>query len=251
MSNFNNSVSNDHGFIGVGTPYFYPDDGSHPFFFGNPVSCKIATSSDKKIRPSRRKRDAGAALDSHVTPKPAEVTISTDTFQPKTWAMAMMGEAGKVTTSQQSVHDETAVAVFDGYHQLKHTDIDPSSMKVKKEGTPLTASQYELNASMGLLQITDPDAAQAGDELIVDYQTKQVTKLVINAAKVTSFKGKMVIDGRNDVTNQPAKLIIHNVSLAVDGDFDWFSDDFNTIEMKGTAAVGKAGEPPYVVELYE
>lgn len=27
----NNSTSNDHGFIGTGTPYFYPDDGTAPF----------------------------------------------------------------------------------------------------------------------------------------------------------------------------------------------------------------------------
>lgn len=183
----NNSVNNDHGFIGTGTPYFYPDDGTAPFFFGNPVACKIKTASDTKVRQSRRKEDAGAALDSKNTPKPAEVTISTDTFQPKTWAMAMMGEAAKVTTTSVTVADEAAVAVLDGYHQLANTDIDPATLVVKKGGTALDPTTYDLQESMGLLQITDATAAQAGEALTVDYKTLTTTKTVIDGARVTSF----------------------------------------------------------------
>lgn len=250
MSN-NNSVNNDHGFIGTGTPYFYPDDGSPVFFFGNPIACKISTSSDEKVRTSRRKSDAGSSLDSRTTPKPAQVTISTDTFQPKTWAMAMMGTAGKVTIAVQTVTGEAAVAVLDGYHQLAHADINASTLVVKKGIVELDASAYTLNASMGLLQITDETAATAADALTVSYATRQVTKTVIEGAKVTSFKGKIIIDGKNDVTGDDAKLTIHNVSLAVNGDFDWFSDDYNAIEMVGTASVGKTGESPYKVDLYD
>ena len=250
MSN-NNSVNNDHGFIGTGTPYFYPDDGSPVFFFGNPIACKISTSSDEKVRTSRRKGDAGSSLDSRTTPKPAQVTISTDTFQPKTWAMAMMGTAGKVTVAVQAVTDEAAVAVLDGYHQLAHADIDAATFIVKKGATPIDASAYELIPSMGLLQITDETAAAANEALTVSYSTKLVTKTVIEGAKVTSFRGKVVVDGKNDVTGDDAKLTIHNVSLAVNGDFDWFSDDYNAIEMVGTASVGKNGESPYSVDLYD
>ena len=247
----NNSINNDHGFIGTGTPYFYPADGTAPFFFGNPVSCKIKSSSDTKVRQSRRKEDAGAALDSKSTPKPAEVTISTDTFQPKTWAMALMGEAAKVTTSTVTVADEPAKAVLDGYHQLANTDIDPATIEVKKGGVALDPSKYDLQPTMGLLQIIDSTAASAGEELTVSYKTLTITKTVIDGAKVTSFKGKLVIDGKNDVTGQNAKLTIPNISLAVNGDFNWFSNDFNNIEMTGTAAVGKGGAAPYSVELYE
>ena len=250
MSN-NNSVNNDHGFIGTGTPYFYPDDGSPVFFFGNPISCKISTSSDEKVRKSRRKGDAGASLDSRTTPNPAQVTISTDTFQPKTWAMAMMGQAGKVTVASQTVTAEAATAVFDGYHQLAHSDVDPSTVVVKKDDVALDSAAYTVNGSMGLLQIIDTEVAAEGDALAVDYQTRQVTKTVIEGAKVSSFKGKIIVDGTNDVTGDDAKLTIHNVSLAVNGDFDWFSDDYNAIEMVGTASVGKGGESPYKVDLYE
>lgn len=249
MNNANNSVNNDHGFIGTGTPYFYPDDGTPVFFFGNPISCKISSSSDEKVRKSRKRESAGASLDTRNMPNPAEVAISTDSFQPKTWAMAMMGEAAKVTVAVQTVTDEAAVSVLDGYHQLGNTDIDGTTLVVKKGATPLDASAYTLNASMGLLQIVDEVAAPAGEALTVDYVTKQVTKTVIEGARVSSFKGKIVIDGVNDVTKSEAKLIIHNVSLAVNGDFDWFSEDYNEIEMTGTASVGKNGEAPYTIEL--
>ncbi len=246
-----NSVNNDHGFIGTGTPYFYPDDGSNPFFFGNPVSCKITSGAEEKVRTSHRKEDPGAALDSRSMPKPAEVSITTDTFQPHTWAMALMGEAGKQTIEPKTVADEQAKAVFDGYHQLENTNIDVDTLVVNKDGSPLDKSAYSIKAEMGLLQITDEMVATAGDDLTVNYTTEKVTKTVITGAKVTSFKGKIIIDGQNDVTKKAAKLIIPNISLAVGGDFDWFSDDFNKIEMKGTAAVGKKGEAPYTVELID
>ena len=247
-----NSVNNDHGFIGTGTPYFYPEDGSPVFFFGNPISCKISSSSDEKVRKSRKRASAGSSLDTRTTPNPAQFTISTDTFQPRTWAMAMMGEAGKVTVAVQTVIDEPATAVLDGYHQLAHADIDESKpIVVKKGAAPLDSSAYEVIASMGLLQIKDETAAAAGEALTVDYVTTQVTKTVIEGAKVTSFRGKIVVDGKNDVTGDDAKLTIHNVSLSVDGDFDWFSEDYNAIEMVGTASVGKSGESPYSVDLYE
>ncbi len=247
----NNSVNNDHGFVGTGTPFFYPDNGSNPFFLGNPVSCKVSSGFEEKVRKSRRKGDAGSALDTMIIPKPAEVALTTDTFQPKTWAMAMMGKAGKVTATAQTVTDEQAIAVFDGYHELANHDIDESTFVVKKGGETLDKSTYQLNGSTGLFQITDESVAQVGDDLTVEYKTLQTTKVIIDAQKVTSFKGKLVIDGYNQVTKKPAKLIIPNVNLAVEGDIDWYSDDYNEIAMKGTASIGKNGEAPYTVELYE
>lgn len=246
-----NTINHDHGFIGSGTPYFYPDGSGTALYFGNPVSAKIALSSDTKTRTSRRKHDFGAVLDSITVPKAPELTLETDAFQPLTWAMAMMGESAVKTAAQETVANEAAKARLSGYHQLAHGDIDPSTLVVNKGGSPIDASKYTLIAEMGLLQIIDPTAAAEDDDLTVNYQTKATKKTVIDGAKVSSFKGKIVIDGQNDVTKQACRLIIPNVTLAVDGDFNWYSDDFNTITMKGSCAVGKNGEAPYTVELYE
>ena len=250
MSNLN-SITNDRGFIGTGNPYFIPEgDDSAAFYLGNPLSVKIALSSETKTRISHRKHDSGAVLDSITIPKPAEVTFETDTFQPLTWGMAMMGKAATQTSTVQTIADEPAKARLDGYHALKNHDIDPASIEVKKGGTAIPAGKYELNAEIGMLKITDETAAAEGDDLTVSYKTLTTTRTVIDGARVTSFKGKIILDGRDEVTKKRAKLIIPSVTLAVDGDFDWFSDDFNKVTMKGTAAVGKNGEAPYTVELY-
>ncbi len=250
MTQHNNSVNNDHGFIGTGEPYFYPEEGN-PFYFGNPVSFKLSSGFDKKERKSRRKRDAGAALDTVIIPKPAEVEFTTDTFQPKTWVMALMGEASHETTSVQTIADEAAKAVFDGYHQLANTDIDESTLVVNKAGTPLDKSAYVLNAEMGLLQITDATAATAGDDLTVNYKTVETNATAIDGARVTSFKGKIVINGQDELTKQRFKVTIPNVTLGVEGELNWVSDDFNQITMKGTAAIGGKGEAPYTVKFYD
>lgn len=247
-----NSINHDHGFIGTGTPYFVPDaPDAATLYFGNPISAKIALSSETKTRKSRRKHDAGAVLDGITTPNAPEVTLQTDTFQPLTWAMAMMGTSAEQTVTAQTVADEQGKARLTGYHKLKHDNIDPDTLQVKKTGSSIDKSKYVLIAEAGLVQITDPSAASEGDDLTYDYKTKQVKKIVIDGARVSSFKGSVFIDGQNDVTKQRCKLIIPNVTLAVDGEFDWFSDDFNSVTMKGTAAVGKNGEAPYTVELYE
>lgn len=246
-----NTINHDHGFIGSGTPYFYPDGSGTALYFGNPVEAKIALSSETKTRKSRRKHDFGAVLDSITTPNAPELTLGTDAFQPLTWAMAMMGESAVKDIGEETVADEPAKARLSGYHQLAHSNIDLGTVEVKKAGTALDKSKYTVLPEMGLLQITDATAAAEDDDLTVNYKTKAVKKTVIDGAKVSSFKGKVVIDGQNDVTKQACRLIIPNVTLAVDGDFDWYSDDFNTITMKGSCAVGKNGEAPYTVELYE
>lgn len=247
-----NGIQNDHGFIGSGIPYFYPADGdSEALYFGNPVTAAIAISSETKTRKSRRKHDFGAILDSVTTPNPPELTIGTDAFQPLNWAMAMMGTSAHQTVNAETVADEAAKARLSGYHQLAHGDIDPATVEVKKGGSAIDKSKYTLEPDMGLLQIIDSSAAAEGDDLTVNYQTKDVTKTVIDGARVSSFRGKIVIDGRDEVTGKRARLIMPNVNIAVDGDFDWYSEDFNTVTMKGSLSVGPNGEAPYTVELYD
>lgn len=246
----NNSIHNDRGFQGTGEPYFYPDGGGNPFYFGNPVSFKLTSSFDKKERISKRKRDAGAALDTIIVPKPAEVSFTTDTFQPRNWAMALMGESSRQTTASQAFAAEAAVAVLDGYHQLANVDIDETTVVVSKGGAALPDTAFSLEPVMGLLQITDETAAAAGDALTVNYTTLATTKTVIDGARVTRFTGKIVINGWDEVRGKRATITVPGATLAVEGDFDWFSDDFNSIEMKGTAAVVD-GKPPYTVELYD
>lgn len=247
-----NSINQDTGFVGTGTPYFTPAAaGAATFFFGNPISASVALSSEKIERKSRKKENAGAVLDAITRPNPPEVTLSTDTFIPRTWAMALMGTAATVEVAAKPAADEAAVARLDGYHRLTKRDIDPATVVVKKGATTLTAAQFTLNAEAGLLQITDATAANEGDALTVNYQTKAVKKLVIDGAKVTNFKGKVEIDGKNEITGQRARLIFPNLTLAVEGDFDWYNEGYNTVVMKGTAAVGSNGEPPYTVELYD
>ncbi len=245
----NNSVNNDHGFIGVGTPYFYPEDGE-AFFLGNPVSFTTSSSAETVNRPSKRIEDAGAALDSRTSPNPTGVKFTTDTFSPLTWAMAMMGEAAEVTTTPVVVADEAVKAKLNGYAPLANADIDPATVQVSNGGIVVDAANYTVNTSMGLLQIHADAGIAADTDLTINYTTLAVTKTNIDSNKVTSFKGKVVIDGRNEVTGKRAKITFPNLSLAVGGDFDWFSDDYNTVEMSGTAAKGSNGESPVIVSLY-
>lgn len=246
-----NSINQDRGFIGVGTPYFYPEGSERVLYLGNPRQARISLTSNQKTRVSHRKIDPGTVLDNDIQPSTSELTIETDTFQPLTWAMALMGTSEDKTMTVQTIADEPAKAYLSGYHQLKNRDIDPAGFEVKKGGTTIDPSKYSINYDMGLLQITDASAASDGDDLTVNYKTLASSTTVIDGARVTRFRGKIVIDGRNEVTGQRCSLTLPNVTLAVDGDFDWFSDDFNTVAMKGSAGGGKNGEPPYTVHIYK
>ena len=148
-----------------------------------------------------------------------------------------------MTTTVQTVADEPAKARLSGYHKLAHGDIDPATVEVKKGGSTIAAAKYTLNTEVGLLQITDGTAAAEGDDITVSYKTLALSKVTVDGARVSSFKGALIM--------KRAKLTLPNVSLAVDGELDWFSDDFNSVTMKGTAAVGKNGEAPFTIELYE
>lgn len=250
MAKEHNSINNDEGFIGVGTPWFKPEGSEKVHYWGNPVSFKITPSSETIARPSRRVEDAGASLDSRTKVNPTTGEFSTDTFSPVTWALMMMGESAYVEKTAQTVANEAAKAVSDGYWTLKNEDIDASTVVVKNGATTLTADKYELIAAMGALRITDP-AITEGTALTVNYQTKAVKYLEIDGQKVTSFRGEFGINGRNEVNGRTCKCICPNMSMAVNSEFDWFSEEYNTIVAETVLSKGKNGEAPYTIKYYD
>lgn len=250
MTKAHNSINNDEGFIGVGTPWFKPEGSDKVYYWGNPVSFKITPSSETIARPSRRVEDAGASLDSRTKVNPTTGEFSTDTFSPVTWALMMMGESAYVEKAAETLTNEAAVAVSDGYHQLAHEDIDASTLVVMNAGAALAAGQYELIAAMGYLRVTDTAIAD-GTALTVNYQTKAVKYLEIDGQKVTSFKGEFGINGRNEVNGRVCKCVCPNMSMAVNSEFDWFSEEHNTIVAETVLSKGKNGEAPYTIKYYD
>lgn len=244
------TLKKDDGFIGKGTPYFHAADGTI-FDMGNCTKIAVTANSNTIERKSKQRESYGSALDSVTMPEPSGVSIEYDTFTPRTWAMALMGTATKASVTAKTVTDEAITAKLGSYFALANKQIDLATVAVKNGATVIDAAEYEIVTAMGYIKFNAGGTVAEGDALTINYTTLPVEKWVIDGAKVTTFRGKLVVDGENLVDGKSATLTIPNLSLAVNGELDWYSDEFNTVTMEGTAALPDGGGAPYVVELHE
>ena len=64
-------------------------------------------------------------------------------------------------------------------------------------------------------------------------------------------RGELWLDGKNRVTGEDVMLHMPQFTLAVDGSFNFFTEDFNEITFKGRSEIADGEEAAFYVELKE
>lgn len=81
---------------------------------GNLITLKLKANSETKKRISRQKESAGSALDSVTIKDATEVSLSSDTFNKLTLAMALSGQSAELSAEAKTVTDEVVEVVKKG-----------------------------------------------------------------------------------------------------------------------------------------
>ena len=208
---------------------------------------------ETKERVSKQKGTYGTALDSLKTVKPTEIGLKLDTFDKDNLALALMGEAAVIAATAQTVADETVTIGKKGMaYKLAHGNIDPTTVKVKNKGkTAVDAAHIDINATLGMITILPTaDTVNEGETIIVEYKTRDSGGYKVSAATLSRLDLEIYVDGRNRVTGETGILHIPHAVLAADGSIDWFGDDFNEAEFKGTAVLASGETSTYSFTSY-
>lgn len=174
------------------------------------------------------------ALAERVTAKTLQVSLSMIQFSGRTLASAFYGDAEDVSGS--TVTGEVLPALKDGdYFTLRHPKVSSVVITDSTSASPLTyvaGTHYEIedddHARIRLIEHPNNHV----EPVKVDYEYDAYTNIAaFTASEVT--RG-IIFNGING-DGQKGRVIIPRVSLSMNGDFSWISDDEASLQLSGQA----------------
>lgn len=224
------------------------------FELGNATEFSVSMSSEVLERISKKRGTYGQVLNTITLPKAGELSITIDTINKETFAMALMGSLGVDDMKAETIADEEIDFKPDVWLKLPHRYID-GEVVVKDASAASTVDdkEVEVEPRLGLFRVTAAGAAAANIEgtVKVSYKTATWTRWVIQAFKATELRGELWLDGKNRITGEDVLLHMPQFTLAVDGEFNFFTDEFNTITFKGRPETAEGYETAFTVEMKE
>lgn len=243
------ALSTAQGFIGAGDVYIQPWLGSvlgKLVDVGNTTKYVIAPKSEIKRQISKKRETYGNPLSQLALQQPAEISMTIETVNRENLRYAFMGEDAAYTQAGGPIVAEATIAKLDGWVQLANEDL--SAVVLKKGATVLTlGSTYELNARLGMYKIlsTNAQTVAEDDDLTADYTAGAFTGAAIRGNVQPMIRAFMLLDGLNKVDDSIGVLRVWEAVLTPTSEFDWFSDEFNTIDLAGTLTVPTGRTEPF------
>lgn len=173
-------------------------------------------------------------LKEYVTGKSLSVSMTMVQFSGRTLAGAFFGDAA--LKAPGTVTDEVLPLLAPGdYFTLRHPGATSLVIEDSTTGTPLVYVQdthYAVeDAVHGRYRLIAHPAAHV-EPLRVDYAYGEYTNVA--AFTAPSVERGIIFNGVNG-DGQRARIIIPRVSLSLDGDFGWISDEAAQLSLSGEA----------------
>lgn len=236
------ALSQAQGFIGAGDVYLAPinSDGSRGKMVdvGNTTKLSIAPKSDIKEQKSRKRGSYGNVLETAAILQPAELSMTLETVNRDNLRYAFMGVDAAYTQASGNVSNEATVAKLDGWVQLSKEEI--STVVLTNEAgttTYVLGTDYVLNTRLGMYKALSTGAITDAQALQADFAHGAFTGAAIRGGQQAQIRAYLLLDGLNKVDDSIGILECYEVLLTPSGDFDWFKDDFNVVELSGKLKV--------------
>jgi hypothetical protein len=232
------ALSQAQGFIGAGDVYLAPinADGSlgKMVDVGNTTKLSIAPKSDIKEQKSRKRDSYGDVLETAALKQPAEVSMTLETVNRENLRYAFMGVDATYSQASGSIANEVTVARLDGWVQLSKEEIS-AVVLTNSAGTTtyVLGTDYVLNTRLGMYKALSTGTITEAQSLQADFSHAAFTGAAIRGGQQAQIRAYMLLDGVNKVDDSIGILEVYEVLLTPSGEFDWFKDDFNTIDLSG------------------
>lgn len=238
------------GFLGSGDIYIDRDKQNKWLKLGNSTQFEIdETEGDEKIRYSRGKITYGQVLDRVVVPQGTKLAITLDEYDPATLAIALRGLVERVTSTGGTVTGETITAAVGYWIALDNKGV--SNVVVKNETNTTTyeaGTDYDVNASLGLIYIKPGGGITNGQTLKVSYSYAPVANYLIRGSRMAEIEAAIRFDGINRVNGKKCIVTIPNAKLSPKSSVDFLADDFAKLELVGLAIKPDDWDEPYRIE---
>ena len=244
-------------FLGGGDLYINRTDPVTGLKLGRagPFECKkfeIKPNSDIKEQVSKGRASYGQVIETVAIQKPADVTITLTEMDKDGLTLALLGSQVVLNQGAGTITDEVIVAVHDKWLSLSKQNFATAGFLVKHtSGTPtyVLGTDYLINYRLGMVKILSTGAILNGASLKVTGTFVAITGTLISGATQAQVRAEFVLDGVNFADNLPVIVTAWEVVLAPDSAFDFLSDSFGEISLKGRAKTPTGKNEPFTVEL--
>lgn len=243
------ALSTAQGFIGAGDVYLRPFLTDTTFGkmvdTGNTTKLTIKPNSEIKRQISKKRATHGNPLSQLALQQPAEISLTLQTVNRVNLRYAFMGEDATYAQTPATVTAEAVTLRLDGWVQLAKEELGPTvtvtvATVVKTEGV-----DYEVNRRLGLIRAIPGGTIADSAAATVDYTCLAFTGAAIRGNVNPSIRAFLLLDGLNKVDDSVGILRVWEAVLTPTSEFDWFKDDFNTIDLAGTLTVPTGYSEPF------
>lgn len=246
-------------YLGAGDLYvnrFDPVTGL-PTGKAGPFECskfEIKPNTELKEKTSKGKVSYGQVIASVAIQKPADLTVVLSELDKDGLTLALLGTQSVINQGSGSITDEALVAVHDKWVPTSKSNFAVAGFSVKHtSGTPTytLGTDYDVNYRMGWVRIKSTGAIANSASVKVSGTYNASTGTRIAGATQAQVRAEFILDGVNYDGGKPSICTCYEVLVSPDSPFDFLSENFGDITLKGrlTTPVGKS--EPFEVKLLD
>jgi hypothetical protein len=199
-----------------------------------------------------------------IREKDAEVTlevtrsgsVETDNINAENLAAFFFGETQTVTQAALTVTDESITSVVQGrIYQIGASAGNPTGARLLTDGTVVVTdatgtttyvegTDYELDLTNGLIEITVGGGITDGDDILVDYDAVASTReQVISGGEPITVAVLFIAD---NPVGANRTILMPNVNVTPDGDFSLIGEEFQVLSFSLELLTGDQGVALYI-----
>lgn len=245
------------GFLGGGDLYidrYDPSTGQKIGRMGpyEVVKFEVKPNTELKELSSKGRSTYGQVIESVAIAKPADFSITFGEVNREGLTLALLGTQEAINQGAGVITDEAVVAKRDKWVQLSKSNFATAGFAVKHTGgapTYVLGTDYEVNYRLGMIRVLSTGAITDGQSLKVSGSYNAITGAKIRGGTQAQVRAEFVLDGINFADQLPVIVTAYEAIVSPDTAFDFLSDSFGQIPLKGRLKTPTGKQEPFVVEL--
>jgi hypothetical protein len=247
------------GFLGAGDLYISRYNPATGLFldYEGPIEAQkfeIKPNSDLKEQTSKGKSSYGQVVESVPVPKPSDFSIEFSEVNKATLETALFGTSTLINTGSGTITAEVMIAKRGYWVPLTKANLAVAGLLVKDTTATTTYVldvDYQVNYRLGWIRVLATGAIADLASLKVTGAYNAVTGTSISGSTQSQVRAKFKLDGINFADQLPVIVTIHEAVLTPDSAFDFLSNDFAKVGLKGRMKTPVGKSEPFLVELHD
>lgn len=223
--------------------------------YGDPVGADkfgLTPKSDKKEKTSKRRENYGQAIASVIIAQPTEFNLVLSALNRDALAAQFSGTltAWTQAAAASAVYDVTAK--LDKWVSIGKRNLTEAGFLVKNTAGDVTydlGTHYEVNWWRGEIKALSSGTIDADEALKITAVANAIDGSQISGGTRPQVRLGALFEGVNMVDDKEIECEVWEGVLTASNEFDFLSDNFTGIDLKGTCVVPVGKSEPYVVRM--